>query len=197
VWVTGYTQGDLEGNLNVGSEDPFLTHFDADGNPLWTTQWGSRMTDYGLSVAVDEQGVAFVTGYTYGSVEDEAWQGGQDAFLSGFGADGTLQFSRQWGTFLDDNARALSLRGTQLFVVGDTQGALAEGLPSGGRDAFLIECDTSGRAQAVLQWGSQGNDFALGVAAASDGAIYAGGYREHGEGAELRRDATLSKWIFE
>ena len=197
--MCGYTKGSLDHNQNLGSEDAFLTRFDADGQKAWTRQWGSRMTEYGLSVATDDASNAFVTGYTYGSVEADASHGGQDAFLSGFSRDGTALFNRQWGSVFDDNARSLTVLGTVLLVVGDTQGALTGVLPSGGRDAFLSTYDTEGRSHWTEQWGQQGDDFALGVAAGSDGAVYVGGYRELPEesGAGRARDAILSKWLVE
>lgn len=194
VWVTGYTQGELDGNAKMGSEDAFLTRFDAEGRKQWTRQWGSTMTDYGLGVVADNSGNSFVTGYTYGSVEANAWQGGQDAFLSGFALDGSLLFNRQWGTALDDNARSLTLLNGALLVAGDTQGSLTRSLANGGRDAFLSAYDVAGGERWTQQWGSAGNDFALGVAAATDGAVYVGGYREQGEGSDLLRDAVLTKW---
>jgi hypothetical protein len=201
VWVTGYTQGELAGNAKLGSEDAFLTRFDAEGREQWTRQWGSTMTDYGLGVVADASGNAFVTGYTYGSVEANAWHGGQDAFLSGFAADGSSLFNRQWGTTLDDNARSLTLQGGTVLVVGDTQGSLTQALASGGRDAFLAAYDVAGNEHWTQQWGSTGNDFALGVAAATDQAVYVAGYVElrdgAGSGVGLLRDATLSKWIVE
>jgi hypothetical protein len=201
IWVTGYSQGELDSNVKVGSEDAFLTRFDVNGNKQWTRQWGSTMTDYGLGVVADGAGNAFVTGYTYGSVEAEAWQGGQDAFLSGFTAEGTALFNRQWGTSFDDNARSLTLAGSLLIVTGDTEGALTPALPNGGRDAFLAAYDTTGSAAWTVQWGGAGNDFALGVTAADSATLFVGGYGELADGSSSGtgplRDAQLSKWSIE
>jgi len=69
VFVTGYTDGDIDGNTNSGVEDIFLTKFDNDGEKLWTKQWGTDKHDDSTSVAVDSNDNIYVTGYTYGDLE--------------------------------------------------------------------------------------------------------------------------------
>ncbi|MBN2211311.1 MAG: SBBP repeat-containing protein [Sedimentisphaerales bacterium] len=67
VFIAGTTYGDLAG-ANAGSGDIFLTKFDATGNQLWTTQFGTEELDANCGLAVDSMGNPFVSGYTRGEM---------------------------------------------------------------------------------------------------------------------------------
>ena len=41
IYITGYTQGDLDSQTFAGSYDAFLTKYNSDGNKEWTTLLGS------------------------------------------------------------------------------------------------------------------------------------------------------------
>ncbi|MBI3811521.1 MAG: SBBP repeat-containing protein [Nitrospirae bacterium] len=91
AYVTGYTYGDLDGNTNAGLADPFLVKYDADGNKLWTRQFGTAGTDTATGVAIDGSGNIYVTGYTYGDLDGNANAGLADLFLVKYDADGNKQ----------------------------------------------------------------------------------------------------------
>mgnify|MGYP000664762751 CR=1 FL=1 len=82
IYVTGRTDGALDGNTNAGGRDIFLTKWNADGTKAWTTQWGTVNGDVGSSVAVDASGAIYVTGYTYGALDGNTSAGNGDIFLS-------------------------------------------------------------------------------------------------------------------
>ena len=82
IYVTGSTEGALDGNTSAGSDDIFLTKWNADGTKAWTKQWGTTENDYGSSVAVDASGAIYVTGYTGGALDGNSSAGNSDIFLS-------------------------------------------------------------------------------------------------------------------
>ena len=45
VYVAGVTYGTLPGQTNSGNYDAFVRKYDADGNELWTRQFGSASFD--------------------------------------------------------------------------------------------------------------------------------------------------------
>ena len=47
----GYTSGDLDGQINNGRKDTFLTKYKSDGSRKWTRLIGSSASDYGTSVS--------------------------------------------------------------------------------------------------------------------------------------------------
>jgi len=46
VYVTGYTQGGLDGNINAGNLDLFVVKYNSSGTKQWTKQLGSSSRDY-------------------------------------------------------------------------------------------------------------------------------------------------------
>ena len=81
AYVTGYTLGGLDGNINAGGSDMFLAKYDTDGAKLWTQQLGTASDDSGCSVSVDGSGNAYVTGRTEGELGGNTSAGGSDIFL--------------------------------------------------------------------------------------------------------------------
>lgn len=82
VYVTGSTEGSIDGAANIGSDDTFLVKFTADGDQLWSRQVGSFAADVGWSVAVGGGGV-YITGSTDGGLSG-ANRGQRDLFLMRF-----------------------------------------------------------------------------------------------------------------
>ena len=105
----------------VGAESPvnvFVTKWSADGTQmLYSTYLGGSLNDYATAIAVDRQGNAYVTGYTYSTdfpVTRSALQaknaGAVNSFLAKIGPDGgTLAYSTYLGGSKDDEARAIAL----------------------------------------------------------------------------------------
>lgn len=79
-YIAGRTAGDLDGD-NQGLDDAFLTRYDADGEMLWTWQFGTNQLDVVWDLALDEVGTAiYLTGSTEGSLFGPN-AGGNDAFV--------------------------------------------------------------------------------------------------------------------
>ena len=50
IYITGYTKGTLNDNLNAGNKDIFLSKYDTNGNNTWTTLLGSSGSDEGVGI---------------------------------------------------------------------------------------------------------------------------------------------------
>ncbi|MCX6646257.1 MAG: SBBP repeat-containing protein [bacterium] len=98
----------LEGN----NWDAFLCKYDPDGEFLWATSWGgddfsdfiTTYYDVGYDLDTDSFGDIYVTGtYMDNSIMDPIFtnltnaNGKADIFLSKFGSNGVLKWSRTWG----------------------------------------------------------------------------------------------------
>jgi hypothetical protein len=68
VYISGITQGSL-GGTNAGSNDAFISKYDASGTILWTEQLGTSSSDNCFGVSVDISGNAYAVGSTLGSLE--------------------------------------------------------------------------------------------------------------------------------
>ncbi len=90
VFVTGYTEGSLLGNSNLGGRDAFVAKYDASGNQIWVKQFGTSTVDEAEGISTDSNGNVYVTGSTFGSLPGNSNLGSSDAFIVGFDADGYL-----------------------------------------------------------------------------------------------------------
>ena len=65
VYVTGTTNGGLDGCKNAGIEDLFVVKYNSSGTKQWTNQLGSSRLDSANDFATDSSGNLYVTGSTY------------------------------------------------------------------------------------------------------------------------------------
>ncbi|MCP4379176.1 MAG: PEP-CTERM sorting domain-containing protein [bacterium] len=140
AYVTGSTQGDLDGNTNAGDFDIFLTKYNTSGAKQWTKQLGTSSGDYGWSVSVDSSGKAYVTGYTYGDLDGNTSAGEWDMFLTKYDTDGTKLWTKQLGTGSDDEGYGVSVDSSgNAYVTGTTSGGLNGNTNAGSSDMFLVK----------------------------------------------------------
>ncbi len=86
------------------------------------------------------------------------------------------QFPRQWGTPEDDLAYALAVDAEgNLYVGGQTNGALGEHENLGKSDAFITKLSTAGEILWHAQFGSEGEDQVQHIAVGKSGNLFAAG----------------------
>lgn len=137
IYVTGYTMGALDGNTSAGGSDFFITKWNADGTKSWTKQAGSTGDDSAYSVTIS--GSAFyITGETGGSLDGKTSAGGKDVFLQKYDLSGSKQWTIQWGTAADDTGKGVAVDASgNIYIAGNTTGAMDGNTNAGGNDAFL------------------------------------------------------------
>ena len=198
IYVTGRTDGALDGNTSAGFEDIFLTKWNTDGTKGWTKQWGTVNYDEGYSVAVDASGAIYVTGYTNGALDGNTRAGEHDIFLTKWNADGTRVWTKQWGTVNNDEGYSVAVDAFgAIYVTGGTYGALDGNTSSGGLDIFLTKWNTDGTKVWTKQWGTATYDYGISVAVDASGAIYVAGYtlgELDGNASAGWSDIFLTKW---
>jgi hypothetical protein len=118
VYVTGYTYGSIAEDVALGREDAFLSKFDALGTLLWSRQWGSAGSDGARSLALAANGDVLVAGDTEGSFDGYLSNGGRDAFLTRYSAEGEQLWSAQWGSASEEFSLSVAAAGDAVFVAG-------------------------------------------------------------------------------
>ncbi len=96
VFMAGYTDGDLDGNVLsfAGNEDFFVTKYDASGTKEWTRQLGVGVAlkyTEAWGVATDAAGSCFLTGNTSGGLDGNTVTGNMDFFVTKYSSAGVKQ----------------------------------------------------------------------------------------------------------
>jgi hypothetical protein len=194
VYLSGYTQGSLQGT-NVGARDAFVAKYDSAGTRLWIKQLGSTVDDRGWGVSADGVGNVYLAGTTGGSLQG-ANLGGTDSFLTKYDAAGTLLWTRQLGSTVDDDGRNVYADGAgNVYISGFTSGSL-QGSNAGLTDAFVSKYNSTGALQWTRQLGTTSTDYSYGVTADASGNVYISGTTSgHFQGSgPVNEDAFVAKY---
>ncbi len=132
----------------------------ANGETLaWIDQFGTSERDRSVDggVAADPFGNVFVAGYTSGDfVGTNA--GNADVILVKYTQEGTIDWTRQFGSSYFDTAGGIATDELgNVYVTGYTQGNLVGGAIPINSDAFLSKFDSSGSLQWIRQFGTSFN----------------------------------------
>jgi hypothetical protein len=180
VYVTGSTSGTLPGQTHAGLSDVFQARLAADGTLDWVVQYGGAGSDFPFVNAIGPDGI-YVDGYTFGDLARPV-RGELDAFVSLFQPDGTIAWTRQFGTRDNDWGYGLAADATGAYVTGSTNGVFQGQRDRGGDDAYaMLLSATDGSTLWKRQFGTSKDDVSYG-AFLSGGTLYAVGSTDGGFG---------------
>lgn len=150
-YVTGYTEGDLDGESLAGARDVYVIKYNTSGVKQWTRLLGiaGGMT-YGKGISVDSSGNCYVAGYTDGDLDGQDLSGIIDVFLIKYTPLGIKQWTRLLGIASGSTSgSSISTdRNGNSYITGLTSGDLDGQDLTGAYDVCVIKYDTSG----VKQW---------------------------------------------
>ncbi len=167
VIVTGFTAGGIDGNINAGNYDIYMTEFDTNGNKLWTKQWGTTTADLMTgthTLVIDQNGNIFITGVTSSGLDGNTSYGSNDSFLTKFDKNGNKLWTKQTGTTGNDYGMSIDIDSDlNIIMTGYTNGVMLDNASSGNYDSYVIKFDNNGNILWSEQWGTAANDYALGI----------------------------------
>ena len=173
VYVAGRAGSALPNQSHNGSADVYVRRYTADGDEVWTEQFGTATADVAYGIAVDATGI-YVAGKVSGALPGQQHWGGSDCFLRKLDTSGTEEWTSQFGTFGMEEAFGVAVHHKQVYVVGITSGSLSA-LPAwGAGDAFVRHFDAGGATLGTAQIGSIRRDDAQSVTADAAGVYVAG-----------------------
>lgn len=192
VYLTGYFRGVVDfggGTMRVPYDtdlDVFVVKLDPTGAHLWSKNFPNTGNDRGYGLATNGASVAVVGSFSNGIDFGGGQLFSQNAMTDGFvavlnAATGAYQWARQlgspdgsetaYGVDFNTNGNVL-VCGVAVKAVDFGGGSLAA---LGGADGFIAAYNGSGGHVWSRRLGGAGNDYAYGVAHASDGTVYVTG----------------------
>jgi hypothetical protein len=114
--VVGWTDGAFPGFSSAGGSDVLVLEVRPDGTSASTSQFGTSGDDVATGVATDASGAVFVVGGVEGELPESNARGSLDAFARKFRPNGTVAWTRQFGTPGYDIATAVAVQGRSVYV---------------------------------------------------------------------------------
>lgn len=162
VYITGFTNADLDNNTNLGYFDAFIIKYNQNGVRQWTRLLGSAGDDRSYGITVSSDGAIYICGWTTGILDGPLNKGGNDIFLAKYDSGGNLQWIRQTGSSDNDEAHGVVVDSNGVvYIVGYTYGKI-DGSSNTGR-TFIQKYNTNGLRQWVKQY-----DIGQGIKVAID-----------------------------
>jgi len=169
--VVGWTR-----SPSSGEEDAWAIRVDRDGNELWERTFGGDGEDAANFVIQTADGGFLIVGKTRSKGE-----GRYDAWIVKLDEAGNLVWDRTFGGADFDEANSvIQTRDGGFLVVGYT---LSWG--AGGRDAWIIRLDGSGRKLWERVFGGEWDDTAYSAAQTADGKFLIAGVRSRSSGSGI------------
>ncbi len=173
--------------------DTFLAKYDTDGNVLWAKSAGGEFYDTAHSLAVDDEGNAYVAGefesptMTFGAntiTNTETGGGHSDIYLAKYDTDGNVIWAKSAGGSDVDVANSIALdKLGNLFLTGDFRSpALAFGSTTltssapGYHNIFIAKYNANGDEIWARGTGGDFNNTSQSVATDNAGNAYITGY---------------------
>ena len=192
IYVVGHTDGSLDKNSNITSQDGFITKFNSAGDKLWTRTLGSTSTDAIWGTTIGNDGSIYVGGTTSGNFDGQSNSGSTDMFVAKYSSDGVKQWTKIFGTASFENSSGNLITGQDgyIYISGSTDGNLNGQPNSGGTDAFLTKIDTNGALVWTRLIGTSGVDRANSLALGLDGYIFIAGSTTGSMDSQLNMGGT-------
>lgn len=198
AYVTGYTTSTnfptpgAYQSTNRGGYDVFITKLNSSGGTLvYSTYLGGSAEDLGFGIAVDGNGNAYVTGYTFSTnfptsgAFQSSKRGTYDAFVTKLNSGGsTLAYSTYLGGTNIDVGNGIAVDGSgNAYVTGYTSSTnLATSgafqiANQGNNDVFVTKVNSVGSTLAYFTYlGGSSEEYGHGIAVDGSGNAYVTGY---------------------
>jgi hypothetical protein len=150
VFVTGWTEGNLDGETSNGLRDSFITKYDASGNKQWTTLYGvNQAITYSNAIETDALGNLYIAGETTEGLNGQIQIGAKDYFVMKVSDTGAHTWTVQSGAVNSSTgARGIAMTSSKVYITGYTKGNLDGETLHGQENGFVSQFDHFG----VREW---------------------------------------------
>ena len=163
--------------------------FDSGGSKQWTKLIGTSSDDIANDIIIDSSNNIYITGYSNGQFDNYTNTGNSDIFISKYNSTGNKQWSKLFGSNLDDVGNELALDSlSNIYITGYSKGNLDNKTNSGNSDIFISKYNSDGFNQKTELLGTSSDDKAYSVQLDSNNQIYITGYTN---GFSSTRDSNI------
>ena len=201
--AAGYTNsvdGDLKNIKSVFSREAWLVKFDSAFNIVWQSV-ASRLTDNidtrAYSIVETKKGDYIIAGNTATGLAVPLLS---DYFVAKFDSKGKIKWRKSYGGSSDDLARTVvSLDSDDGAIIGgytfSNDGDVTD--YKGGRDGWLLRCDSLGNKTAARCVGGSDFDYIFTSLKSKSGTYVFGGYTKSKDGDVVATHNELDAWFIE
>ena len=109
IYITGNTKGDINNQTNKGGNDAFITKLNTNGDHIWTKAIATKKDDESFSIISDKNGSVYVSGLTWGNLNNTENNGEEDAFITKFNTNGDLLWTTLIGGTGSESSTSLAI----------------------------------------------------------------------------------------
>jgi len=177
---------------SAGNADIFVSKLDASGNFVWAKKMGGASLDQGFSIAVDDSGSVYTTGYFHDTVDFDPGAstfnmtsaGIRDIFISKLDLLGNFVWAKQMGGAFNDEGLSMAVDDSgNVYTTGKFQDTVDfdPGVPifnmtsAGLQDIFVSKLDASGNFMWAIRMGEIAWDEGSSIALDDSGNVYTTG----------------------
>jgi hypothetical protein len=193
VYVTGYFVSPTiiigsDTMSNSGGSDIFLVKFDSIGNAQWLKNAGGTGWDNGYSVATDDSGYIYLTGYflspsinfgAFSLINSSNLGNTSDLFIAKFDLMGNIIWANGAGSIVDDVGYDIAVdNNNNIYITGNYNspsisfGNIILSNTGSSHDIFIAKYNSSGNVNWAIRAGSIYDDYSNSNALDLHGNIY-------------------------
>ena len=204
VYVSGFTDGNLDGQSNNGQRDAFFTKYNFDGTKAWTRLIGTAANEYSWAITTGNDGSVYGSSATPLTIDDQTVAGDYDALIAKYTSDGVKVWTRLLGSTGQENASAIASShdgSGSIYMAGHTTPGhpnLDDQTNNGGPDAYIAKYNPDGTRAWTRLLGTSSDDYASALISGSDGSVYVAGSTDGNLDGQVKDtpyiDAFISKY---
>ncbi len=177
IYIGGYTEGNLNGEVNSGEQDIFISKLDHNGNHLWTKLFGNKEEQKAWSISIGKDGSIYIAGDTEGNLNGEVNSGNLDAFIMKLNNNGNHLWTKLFGNHFYDYANSIDIdQDESIYITGSTTGENLNGeVINGLVDTFIIKLNSDGKEDWTKVFGSSTWDEGRSLKVDNNKSIYVSG----------------------
>jgi hypothetical protein len=174
IYITGSIKNQTS---SMTDDDIILIKYSSNGKKIYTKIYGTNTPDVAKAIIYNNNYI-YITGFTYGSLDEQKNKGGKDIFITKCNSnDGKTIWTKLIGTSGNEigNAIAIDSNGN-IWITGETNGYLGNQASYGEEDIALMKISPDGDINSINVIGSNGYDVGYGITIDNQNNIFITGY---------------------